>query len=120
MSTGEICWLEMQTSDVAKAQSFYSNLFGWEKGPGDAGFPYEFLKRPGEEKNFGGMMKTPQPGIPPHWLVYFGVKDLTASLKTVVAIGGKVMSPTVKLPQGGQFAVVSDPQGATFAMFQAS
>jgi hypothetical protein len=119
MTNGEICWVEVNTGDVAGATAFYGELFGWEKGPGDAGFPYQFLKRPGETKNFGGVMAT-KPGVPPHWLVYFGTADLDASVKTVTKHGGKALSPTVTLPQGGKFAVVADPHGVAFALFQAS
>jgi uncharacterized protein len=118
MATGEVCWLEINTGDVAGATSFYTQLFGWQKGTGEVGFPYQFLKRPGEERNFGGVMG--RANVPPHWLVYFNVPDLEAALQRVAELGGKVLSPVVTLSQGGRFAAVADPQGAALALFQAS
>ncbi|MGL4555232.1 MAG: VOC family protein [Gemmataceae bacterium] len=112
----EPCWHELATPDVEGAMRFYGGLFGWEAGQGSVGFPYQFLRRPGEAKNFGGATAPPQ-GAPPHWLVYFAVPDLDAALEKVAALGGRVHVSPVKLPQG-RFAVVADPQGASFALFQ--
>ncbi len=119
MNNGEVCWVEVNTTDVASATDFYTRLFGWQRGAGEVGFPYQFLKRPSEERNFGGVMGLTQPGVPPHWLVYFGVPDLDAAVKQVIELGGRSLSPVVVLPQGGRFAAVADPQGAVFALFQA-
>lgn len=120
MSKGEICWVEVHTPDTDGTTTFYSELFGWQRGTGEVGFPYQFLKRPNEERNFGGVMGQTQQGVPPHWLVYFSVPDLTEALSHVKELGGQTLSPVVTLLQGGQFAVVADPKGATFALFQAS
>jgi hypothetical protein len=57
-------------------------------------------------------------GPPPHWRVYFAVPDLDAALTQVTALGGRVLSPVVTLPQG-RFAAVADPHGASFAVYQA-
>jgi uncharacterized protein len=109
------CWLEVHTPDAEKSKSFYQSLLGWEDGPGDVGFPYHFLRQPGEKSNFGGIMQGAQP---PHWLVYFPVKSLSASLKSLEKLGGKSLAPVVTMPQGS-FAVVADPVGAAFALYEA-
>lgn len=114
---GEVCWLEVNTPDAAGAKAFYGKLFGWVDGPGEVGFPYHFLKTAGGDKNFGGVMPQPKAGGPPYWLVYFAVDDLDAAVRQVTALGGKVHSPTVTLPTG-RFAVVADPTGAAFAVYQ--
>jgi hypothetical protein len=116
---GEVCWVEVNTPDVAGATAFYGKLLGWQKGEGAVGFPYQFLKRAGDEKNFGGVMGQKPGGPPPHWLLYFAVADLDAALKQVEALGGAVLSPVVALPQG-RFAAAADPQGAAFALYQAA
>jgi predicted enzyme related to lactoylglutathione lyase len=115
---GEVCWVEVNTPDAAGTTAFYSRLFGWQTGDGDVGFPYQFLKRPGEAANFGGVMPQKAPGGPPHWMVYFAVADLDAALKQVAKLGGKQLSPVVTMPQG-RFAAVADPHGAAFAVYQA-
>jgi hypothetical protein len=116
---GEVCWVEVSSPDVAAATGFYTRLLGWQPGTGDAGFPYQFLKRPGEAANFGGVMGQRPDGPPPHWRVYFAVPDLDAALEAVADLGGTVQSPVVTLPQG-RFAAVADPHGAAFALFQAT
>lgn len=118
MAIGEVCWVEVNTSDVTGATDFYAKLLGWQRGAGEVGFPYQFLKRPGEERNFGGVTGLNRPGVPPHWLVYFEVPDLDAAVRQVVELGGQALSPVILLPQGGRFAAVADPQGAAFALFQ--
>lgn len=112
------CWHELATPQPTEAVAFYRALFGWDETPGNVGFPYHFLKRPEEAAPFGGMMQA-APGMPPHWMVYFAVPDLEAALATVTQQGGQSRHPIVSMPQG-RFAVVADPHGATFALYQAN
>ncbi len=114
---GEPCWHELTAPDPGAARAFYSALFGWAAEAADLGFPYHFLKRPGDARPFGGVMAPQAPGVPPHWLVYFAVPDLPAAVQKVADLGGSVRVPEVKLPQG-RFAVVAGPQGEPFALFQ--
>jgi predicted enzyme related to lactoylglutathione lyase len=57
------------------------------------------------------------PGLPAHWLVYFASDDTDASVAKVSEAGGKVMVPPTDIPPG-RFAIVSDPQGAIFALIK--
>jgi predicted enzyme related to lactoylglutathione lyase len=57
--------------------------------------------------------------VPPHWLLYFQVADCDSSTAKAKTFSGKVyMSPT-NVEGAGRFSVLSDPQGAAFALFQA-
>lgn len=53
--------------------------------------------------------------VPPHWLTYFAVADVPASVDRLVALGGSVVAGPMDSPIG-PFAVVADPTGATFAI----
>ena len=54
-------------------------------------------------------------GMPPHWLPYFAVDDCDAAMAKVQELGGQVhMGPMDIEP--GRFAVVADPEGASFAI----
>ena len=54
--------------------------------------------------------------VPPQWLPYVVVTDLKLALSRVTEFGGQVLrKPGAK---GPQFAVVSDPGGATFILEQ--
>src|SRR4030081_2666723 len=70
--------VELHTDDVAKANQFYSQLFGWklEDSPMPSGPPgqtYTMINV--GEGTGGGMMKNPMPGAPPTWLAYVGVDN---------------------------------------------
>jgi predicted enzyme related to lactoylglutathione lyase len=55
--------------------------------------------------------------VPPHWLVYFVVANADDTVKHAQELGATVMSPAMDIPQG-RMAVLSDPQGATFAIIK--
>ena len=54
---------------------------------------------------------------PSYWMPYFQVADADASVAKVKELGGNVMVPPQDIPNTGRFAIVSDPQGAMFAVF---
>ena len=80
------------------------------------GMPYTIFKKNG--MFVGGMMTLPMPGVPPHWLAYVTVENTDASAARVTALGGKVVAPPFDVPNVGRIAVVQDPQGAFFGLFQ--
>ena len=116
-SNGRFVWHELHTNDRPKAVKFYSQLMAWETkdvpmGPGE---PYSLAILGG--KDFAGITKSQAgPNVPPHWLPYIAVEDVDASAKKVEALGGKVHSAPMDIPNVGRFAVVADPQGAVFAL----
>ncbi len=74
--------------------------------------------------HFGGMMEiNDQWGptwkdIPSHWMVYFMVKDVDERTTRATTLGAKVQVAPRDIPQVGRFAVLEDPQGAVFSIFQ--
>ena len=66
----------------------------------------------------GGMMQSPMPGIPPHWLAYVGVDDIQASTKKARELGAKVVVDVTEVGSYGTMSVVTDPTGAALAMWQ--
>jgi predicted enzyme related to lactoylglutathione lyase len=67
-----------------------------------------------------GMFKnTPEMGnLPPHWLVYFAVDDCDAMVQKATGLGANVMKPADDIPGIGRFAILTDPQGAAFAIIK--
>jgi predicted enzyme related to lactoylglutathione lyase len=118
---GALCWNELLTTDSVGAKAFYGGLFGWETEIMDLGEmgEYTLFNRSGGE-GVGGMMAIqPEMGpIPPHWLVYFAVEDVNASLEKSVSLGGKAMVPVTDIPNVGRFAMICDPVGAVFAIYK--
>jgi predicted enzyme related to lactoylglutathione lyase len=55
--------------------------------------------------------------IPPHWLRYFTVENTDDASEQAERLGGRRLRPTTRIPLG-RFAVVADPQGAAFGVFE--
>jgi uncharacterized protein len=56
-------------------------------------------------------------GIPPNWLPYFTVENVDGAACHAKRLGGRAMSPATEI-HIGRFAVLADPQGAAFAVFE--
>ena len=118
--TGAFCWDELWTTDRKKAAEFYKGLFGWGGKEGDMGEMGVYVEWQNGGQSIGGMMETsPEMGpIPPHWLPYFMVDDCDATAGKAQASGGKLIVPPQDIPNVGRFSVISDPQGAGFAIIK--
>jgi len=116
-------WAELNARGVEKTKPFYKEVFGWgdktsQMGEGQP--PYTEWQLGGESIGGGMEMSKDMPAsIPPHWLVYFGVADPDATAEKAAELGGKVNFGPADFP-GGRFAVISDPQGATFGVLRMS
>lgn len=114
-------WTELMTRDIEAAQAFYGNVFGWTFKTSDVGgTPYHLIHV--GDREVGGMLQMDGPqfeGMRSMFTAYFTVADITAAVETVTKTGGTVMVPPTKIPVG-TFAVVADPQGASFTLFQSA
>jgi uncharacterized protein len=112
---GSLAWNDLVTRDLDAAKRFYTEWMGWtlQEMPDSGGY---HVIRNGERSN-GGMQPfrpgMPE-GVPSHWMPYFGIDDLDATLTRVPELGGQVVAPRMDLP-GGSIAVFTDPQRAVFA-----
>jgi len=113
------CWNELMTTDTKKAGDFYTGLFGWGKDTQNFG-PLEYTMFSNNERPAGGMLAiTAEMGpIPPNWLVYFAVDDCDVKTQKVTELGGGVMKPPDDIPNIGRFSILTDPQGAAFALIK--
>jgi uncharacterized protein len=116
---GAFCWNELNTRDVAGSSAFYEKAFGWKAvTQTDGPMPYTEFRL--GDTTIAGMMDMPPmvpAEVPPHWLVYFAVDDTDATVKQTEKAGGAVRMPPMDIPVG-RFAVLADPQGATFAVIR--
>ncbi len=65
-------------------------------------------------------MTTPKDApMPPMWLFYASTSDLDAAVKRATGKGAKITNGPMDVP-GGRVAQLVDPQGAAFALHQAS
>jgi predicted enzyme related to lactoylglutathione lyase len=119
--TNAMCWNELATTDPRRAEAFYTGLFGWGSGARTAGdASYTTFMQDGAPR--GGLLAIDAScgPVPPHWLVYFAVRDCDGQTALVQSLGGSVRVPPSGVPDVGRFAVVADPQGAAFAVIERS
>jgi hypothetical protein len=112
--------VELNTTDPAKAKSFYGQLFNWtmEDMPMGPEMVYTVI-RP-EEGTGGGMMQNPIAGAPSTWLAYVNVDDVKASTAKAKALGAQVMRDVTEVPGMGWFSIIADPTGAPLGLWQAA
>ncbi|MCP5024978.1 MAG: VOC family protein [Actinomycetia bacterium] len=115
-------WNELMTRDIDTAKAFYSQVFGWEYDSMDmgAGGIYNVISG-GESGGLGGLMAMPAEipaEVPNHWMVYFSVADIEASLKTITEAGGTLLNGPMAIPGVGSMATIHDPQGGAFSLME--
>ena len=107
--------VELMTTDVAKAKAFYSGLFDW-KLEDLPGMDYTIINV--GEGTGGGMMKTVEPNSPSHWMAYVHVDDAAAATEKARTLGATICKEVTEIPGIGWFSVITDPTGATLALWQ--
>jgi len=117
---GAFCWADLQTRDREKAQQFYTGLFGWEFLPGKDKDAEGYLHIRNGEEYIGGLPPagTLPPHLPPHWLPYIQSADCTGQSATAEELSAKILLPPTIVEGSLKFSVLSDPQGAVFALFE--
>ncbi len=122
---GTWTWNQLSTRDLDNARTFYGHLFGWraERAPqAPPDFPYLMWHLEGQrwEEGLASIQvmgdETPL-AVQPHWLVLFAVADADEALEKTVGAGGAIISPVIDIPTG-RFAILVDPEGATFAVLE--
>ncbi len=116
---GSVCWADLSTPDPAAARRFYHELFDWSFVEGEKDTS-GYLHIKNHEQFIGGVPSPSQrdSNTPPHWLLYFMVSDCDASSAKANEQGADTLMPPMSLPDVGRFAILKDPQGAVFALFQ--
>jgi uncharacterized protein len=113
---GAFIWSELATSDLGKSKAFYHEVFGWDWGGSD-----EYAEGQVSGRTIAGVRPrgSDLPAeVPDHWLIYFGSSDVDADTERAKALGATVLVEPTDVPNTGRFSVLSDPEGAAFAIFQ--
>ncbi|KNB50194.1 VOC family protein [Streptomyces caatingaensis] len=125
---GAFAWTEVRTRDAAAVDAFYEEVFGLvahAPGSGEATAGHALWtpagRPPGPEHAVGGrsVMGGEFPEVmPAHFLVHFAVEDCAAAAEAAGRLGGRVRSGPAKTPYGRRSAVLTDSQGADFAVVE--
>ncbi len=117
---GSFCWADLITSDPGRAKTFYEGLFGWKVTPGE-GKESGYLHIQNGGRYIGGVPPAHphESNEPPHWLVYFAVANVDKTFEKAKDLRGRVLLRPMDVENVGRIAMLADPQGAVFALFQA-
>ena len=119
---GSPCWFELSTSDQDAAKTFYSNLFGWSIADNPMGpdMVYTIFKLNGQDAAACCTLQPEQKahGVPPNWAVYIATENADATAAKITSAGGGVVLAPFDVMDLGRMAVVSDPAGAVFCLWQ--
>ncbi|MEU9334025.1 VOC family protein [Streptomyces sp. NPDC048290] len=113
---GVPCWVDAQLPDVAAGRRFYGALFGWsfEERADGSGL---WARLDGEP--VAGLARKADGRLPTVWTVYFATPDVTALGRRVRDAGGQLVSAPLSAGRLGTGALVADPEGAVFGLWQA-
>jgi predicted enzyme related to lactoylglutathione lyase len=111
---GRFLWHDLFTSDPAAAHQFYGKAVGWKSQPFEADPSYVMFAGPKGPLGGAGKVAEGQP----HWVAYVGTPDIAASVAKAKSLGGAVVKDVTQIPSGGSYAVLKDPQGAVFGVYQ--
>ena len=119
---GTFCWAELTTTDAGDAKKFYSELMGWQTHDDEipGGGTYTMIRM--GEGNVGALYGLTEEmvsqGVPPSWLSYVSVDDARETVERARRHGGTVVKEAFDVFDIGSMAILQDPTGARFAIWQ--
>ena len=119
---GVPCWVDTGQPDPDSAVRFYGELFGWQFEnylPADSPGKYFVARLRGCDVAAVGSQ--PEGGPPtPLWNTYLWVDSADDATGQVKDAGGSVLTEPFDILDAGRMAVVADPSGAAFCVWQAN
>jgi predicted enzyme related to lactoylglutathione lyase len=132
---GVPCWVDASEPDPEAAAAFYGGLFGWKfESAMPPGSEDEYLIASGETKSssifdtsgqvqrgdVAGIRSMPAPAPPmAMWNTYFWVDSADEAASRVRDAGGDVLTEPFDFLEACRMAVLSDPEGAAFGVWEA-
>ncbi len=120
---GMLSWADLTTPDLSASRSFYTSLLGLEHEDAQVapGVVYTMLKKNG--KPCFAMSGPPggsedADGGRASWRAYFTVENVDETVAKAGNLGGSVVAEPMDVFTAGRMAVISDPTGAEFAVWQ--
>jgi predicted enzyme related to lactoylglutathione lyase len=119
---GVPCWIDTDQPDPDAAVEFYGDLFGWEfddRMPADAPVRYFIAQLRGKDVAGVGGRPDDAPEIPVAWNKYVAVDSADDTTATIEDNGGSVVMEPFDVLDAGRMAVLADPEGAVFCVWEA-
>ena len=119
-AAGAILWMDLTVPDAEATRGFYEAVVGWTHSEVDMGGYHDFcMNKPDDGQTVAGIChaRGENADLPPQWLIYINVTDLTRSIEQCEKLGGKVLHGPRDMG-GSRCAVIQDPAGAVAALFE--
>lgn len=113
---GRFVWHELVTPDANAAHAFYGKAIGWKPQPWEEDASYVMFAA--QRGPIGATVAGN--GSAPHWLPYIGTDDIDATVELAKQKGGSVLKDVDTLSSGSRHAVLQDPYGAKFGVYESA
>lgn len=121
---GAPCWFELSSTDPGASKAFYAAVFGWSSEDIDMGEMGIYCSLKNANGTVAALWQMPAEqqaaGVPSYWGVYFQVADADASTAAALADGAELLVPVMEVGGHGRMAVLRDPTGAVFNLWQST
>ncbi|MCW2926064.1 MAG: cfp30B [Thermoleophilia bacterium] len=122
-TTNGFWWADLQAHDVKAAVEFYGRTLGWEfREEHDAEGTIVYWTALLGKQTVAGVGEMPGEavagGMPSAWTNYVTVDDAAATCATATQLGGRVLMGPMEVMDQGTMAIVLDPTGAAFGLWQ--
>lgn len=118
---GTFSWVDLATTDPDAAKSFYGELLGWQAEDMPVPGGYYSMQRV-DGKDVAAIAGQPpaqrEAGVPPAWQSYVTVESADAAAERARQLGGTVHAGAFDVMEAGRMAVLQDPQGAFFMVWE--
>ena len=118
---GDVWWMDLTTTDMDQATEFYAGLLGWmytDAGPEFGNYHQAFK----DGRVVAGLMAQGEElqaaSVPSAWTPYVSVESVEEVAAIARKRGGSVHVGPMQVGELGWMAVIADPTGAAFGVWQ--
>lgn len=115
---GMPCWIDLTSSEPAKAVAFYGELLGWEAEDMGADYGHYTKFRHNGRVVAGLIGNSEASGFPDGWITYFAAGDARAQAEKAAHAGAELLGQPMTVSDQGSVVHLADPSGATFGLWQ--
>ncbi len=117
---GTIGWIDLTVDNAEEVREFYEQVTGWKSSPVAMGGYNDHCLHTSDNPNpVAGLChrRGANAKVPASWIIYITVADLDASVKSCIALGGKLIDGPRQYGATGRFCLIEDPAGAVAALY---